>query len=298
MDNLFDAIRYGKDTPEGQAARKVIELERPEESYPDEIGAFLTRDWTQVAPNKFPPAFQAGFLVARHDPSAMVEMLEVVREGNYSHGWGWDYGWGNKGYGGVVGSMAMQGLVAYYYDHIRPNNAVELNQCRYNHVGVDVLYRNKPNFRKNVPGVGGCRNALKYCEDCMVTEMEKIYNVHYTLCRKPWQCVATGRPKGMNPTMNTNSVNLTHCHEVVKQWHDLRVDFENQLYDLTGDGTIKEGTVGEYHKEIFSGHCDSDIDGNYLKIAGKPETFKRVGELYVTAPNEENTDEDDDLMTM
>jgi hypothetical protein len=54
-------------------------------------------------------------------------------------------------------------LVAYYYDKIRPGTAVELNQCRYNHMGMDVLYRGHPNFRSGLPGVGGCRNGAKEC---------------------------------------------------------------------------------------------------------------------------------------
>ena len=135
FDHLLDAIYFDKDSPEGKVAREKLELERPNEPLPDKIGAFITRDWPQVAPGKWPPAYQAGFLIARRDPKIMDDMVEVVKEGNYTDGWGFDYGWGNKGYGGVVGSMAMQGLVAYYYDIINPGNAVELNQCRHNHMG-------------------------------------------------------------------------------------------------------------------------------------------------------------------
>jgi hypothetical protein len=61
----------------------------------------------------------------------------------------------------------MQGLVAYYYDHVNKDNAVELNQCRHNHMGMDVLYRHEPNYtpgRVKKEFVGGCRNTLKYCE--------------------------------------------------------------------------------------------------------------------------------------
>ena len=167
MDHLFDAILYDKDSPEGMAARGKLELERPGERLPDQIGAFITRDWGQVAPNKFPPAYQAGFLVARRDPSVMKEALDIVRMGNYTKGWGMGYGWHGSGHGGYVGAMAMQGLMAYYYDHVRKDNAVELNQCRHNHMGMDVLYRNHPNYmpkRVDPKLVGGCRNAQEYCE--------------------------------------------------------------------------------------------------------------------------------------
>merc|ERR1740136_189114 len=86
-------------------------------------------------------------------------------------------------------------IVTYLYDHIRPNSAVELNQCRFNHVGVDVVYRSPPYFRKGAPGAGGCRNGLPSCEDCMLTEMDNIYSAHYTACKKPWECVANGGDK-------------------------------------------------------------------------------------------------------
>jgi hypothetical protein len=187
MDDLFDAILYDNNTEEGKAARQRLLLERPTDELPDKIDAFFTRDWPQVAPNKFPAAYQAGFIVARRDPDVMREMTNVVREGNYTDGWGWNCGWGERGYGGYVGAMAMQGFIAYFYDYIRPNTAVELNQCRFNHMGMDVLYRKHPNFRPKLPGVGGCCNGAEKCEDCMVTPMEvwvylAIFVPYLSLC--------------------------------------------------------------------------------------------------------------------
>ncbi len=109
LDNLFDAILYDKDSEEGMKARSAIELERPGEKLPDKIGAFITRDWGQVAPGKFPPAYQAGFIVARRDPTVKDEMIEIVKEGNYTDGWGKGAGWSGSGHGGYVGAKAMQG---------------------------------------------------------------------------------------------------------------------------------------------------------------------------------------------
>jgi len=274
MDHLFDAIRYDKDSIEGQAARKAIELERPGEKLPDKIGAFLTRDWTQVIPGKWPPGYQAGFLIARKDESIMPAMVDVIKEGNYTEGWGLNYGWGNKGYAGWVGAMAMQGLVAYYYDHINTDNAVELNQCMYNHMGVDVNHKGK------------CRNGMETCEDCMKTSMSDIYNMHHTMCRKPWLCQATGAPKGRKPggekasALNTNSVNVDHCLEMAREWHLLRSDLEGSLYDLTKDESIHAGITGEYRKDIFQGHCKDDGSSHYVNIAGSAETQRRIQELY------------------
>jgi hypothetical protein len=109
MDDLFDALRYDKNSPQGMAARERIHLERPHEGFPDTIDAFLTKDWPQVAPGKWPAGYQAGFLVARRDPVVLEEMLEVIREGNFTSGWGYGTGWGLGGYSGWVGAMAMQG---------------------------------------------------------------------------------------------------------------------------------------------------------------------------------------------
>lgn len=275
MDHLFDSILYDKDTPEGQAARKAIELERPGEKLPDKIGAFITRDWTQVFPGKWPPGYQAGFLVARRDPSIKSAIIEVIKEGNYTEGWGHNYGWGNKGYGGYVGAMAMQGVVAYYYDHINTDNAVELNQCLYNHMGVDIKHKGK------------CRNGMEECEDCMKTSLSTVYNMHHTQCRKPWLCQATAARGGKKPgqgratALNTEYVNPDHCLEMAQAWHSLRSDLEESMYNLTKDESIHAAATGTYRKDIFQGHCTDDGSSHYLNIGGSPETRKRIHELYV-----------------
>jgi hypothetical protein len=198
----------------------------------------------------------------------------VIREGNYTEGWGYGYGWGNLGYAGWVGAMAMQGLVAYYYDQINTNNAVELDQCLYNHMGVDVKQRGK------------CRNGMETCEDCMKTSMDRIYNMHHTQCRKPWLCQATGAPKGRKPgggratALNTGSVNVDHCLEMAREWHLVRTELEESLYGLTKDESIRSGAIGEYRKDIFQGHCSDDGSSNYINIAGSAETKRRIQELY------------------
>lgn len=294
MDHLFDAIIYDKDSEEGRIARDSLELERPNErnSLPDKIGAFITRDWGQVAPGKFPPAYQAGFLVARRDPKIMAEIVDVIKEGNYSSGWGLGYGWAGSGHGGYVGAMAMQGLIAYYYDHINKNNAVELNQCRHNHMGMDVKYRNNPNYTPRYVKkeyIGGCRNTLDYCEDCMVTEFDKIYSVHYTMCRKPWMCISVGsHVEGNKPrtgletkqSLPLNVVNADHCHELNRHWHELRAEFEKELYAVTQDDTIFDGAKNDWRRDIFMGHCTTEGSDGYVTMTGKESSYHRVSEIY------------------
>ena len=107
------------------------------------------------------------------------------------------------------------------------------------------------------------------------------------MCRKPWQCQATGSPggrasgQGRATAINTDTVHLDHCWELVERWHDLRADFENELYDLTNDETILSGINGTYMPDIFRGHCDGDGNKHYKLIAGTKETFGRVSELYL-----------------
>lgn len=102
MDNLYDAILFDKDSPQGKAARDKIPKERKDDPIPDQIDAFITRDYPQLLPSRI-PGYQAGFLVARRDPSVIPEVLDVVREGNYVSGFSRENGWGGKGYGGYVG---------------------------------------------------------------------------------------------------------------------------------------------------------------------------------------------------
>lgn len=113
MDFLFDAILYPKDSPEGKKARSQIPLERPEEELPDTIDAFITRDWPQVIPGR-KALYQAGFLVARRNPQAMEEAINVVREGNYVEGYTLKNGWGAAGYGGFVGGKNARRVILHF----------------------------------------------------------------------------------------------------------------------------------------------------------------------------------------
>jgi hypothetical protein len=143
MDEVFDALLYDKDSAIGKAARERIPRERPTDPFPDLPKAMMTRDWPQVMPGRR-AGYQAGFLVARTNPAVTDEVIEIIKEGNFVEGFQRENGWGGLGYGGFVGAMAMQGLMAYYYDIKAPNSWVELNQCRFNHMGMDVFPSQSP----------------------------------------------------------------------------------------------------------------------------------------------------------
>ena len=128
------------------------------------------------------------------------------------------------------------------------------------------------------------------CSDCMLTEFDKIYSVHYTMCRKPWQCMAIGTATGqvqhangqksLGKAIATDIVNIEHCYELNRHWHELRADFEKKLLSLTQDKTILKGTTHGYKQDIFLGHCSMDGNDGYQVISAQDETFKRVAELY------------------
>jgi hypothetical protein len=95
------------------------------------------------------------------------------------------------------GAMAYQGVLAYFYDQIYPGHSVELNVCRWNQVVADVLWRGPNEMQYE----GQCRDhpadgdyqantpANGKCEDCRVVPVEETMTVHYTACKKPWDCM-------------------------------------------------------------------------------------------------------------
>lgn len=54
MDELFDAMLYPFDSDEGRRARDMIEMEYPDKgaTMPENIEAYLTRDYHQVIPGR------------------------------------------------------------------------------------------------------------------------------------------------------------------------------------------------------------------------------------------------------
>jgi hypothetical protein len=284
MDELFDAIRYPAHSVEGRAARAKILRERPNDGpLPDRIDAFFTRDWPQVKPGRI-PGYQAGFIVVRPDVTVFEELRNIVLTETYVADFSRTNGWAGKGYGGFVGAMAMQGLMAYYYDHIRPNTSVELNQCRYNWMGMDIRYRAQPNFSPHGANrflVGKCRNNREDCEDCMVTPLQEIRSVHFTECRKPWNCIGVG-VKGGNKgkAIDTAAGSYDKCMEVVTKWHELRRDLETKLYDLTLDKRLVIPKTNQYKANIFQGHCTGEGGGNYSQIDASEDTFSMIPKLY------------------
>jgi hypothetical protein len=152
MDDLFDAMLFSKDSDIGRAARTRIPKEFSAAKWPDQVDTFMTRDWPQVIPGR-KAGFQASFLVIKPSRQVFDLILDVIRKGDYVDGYGRDNGWGGQGYGGFVGAKTMQGLLAYVYDVLLYDSWMELNQCRFNHIGMDVKFNGLAGFRKGHPKV-------------------------------------------------------------------------------------------------------------------------------------------------
>ena len=296
MDTLFDVLLYDKDSVIGRTARAVLEVERKQSAgevirLPDRPQAALTRDWGQVIPSlldRQKPLYQAGFLAARTNPQVVQDVSQIIQTGNYTK----LGGWGDLGYGHYLGAMAMQGLMAYYYDQHAAGEWIELNQCRYNHMGMDTKFRGIPNYSDQYKDLyGKCRNNAPYCEDCMVTSTEDIHNIHFTQCRKPWLCIGQGnediqhirplkRSALQKALIPVGSVHVDHCLQLAKIWHGHRSDLETKLAQLVNDDSVSWGRNGTYMADVFQGHCSELGPSGYLPVGGKVENLKLVHQIY------------------
>jgi hypothetical protein len=287
MDDLYDAMLYPATHPRGVAARKRIERQHPEEKWPEVVNAFYTRDITSAKPWEKITAVQGGFLVARPDKRVFDQYIEFIKEGNYKSGRGDGSGWYGLGYGGFQGAMAYQGVVAYYYDQLAPNNSVELNVCRWNQVAADVIWRGPERKdqhhlqcrdypRTKLPNGEPDYASNTKCEDCRMTPISQVKTVHYTACKKPWECqIAYPRvPRDKRQAYRLqNLVSIDNCSKLVREWFKLRQEFEDAL-ETASNGQVKPSARdGVYYKDYFLGYCRGENGGNYIAIQPPPDDF-------------------------
>jgi len=175
LDELFDAMLYPNDHKRYKAAMESISLERKNDPIPERIDAFLSMDYSLNWPWHREAPAQGGWLAVRPSQKAFDEYMDIVLEGNYTGGFDNNAGWGGIGFGGWVGGAAIQGIVAYYYGHFHrggtKQNYVELDVCRYNQIGADMIWR------KNGDMQGHCRKFARNpgeehdCTDCRNTDI-------------------------------------------------------------------------------------------------------------------------------
>jgi hypothetical protein len=292
LDDLYDAMLYPSTHPIGQAARNRIEKQHPEDPWPETVDAFVTRDITSAKPWEKVTAVQGGFLVARPDKAVFDKYIEFIKEGNYTHNpaRGDGSGWSGLGYGGFQGAMAYQGVVAYYYDILRPNTAVELNVCRWNQVGADVIWRGPEHMEHHLQCRDFPRTTLAdgqpdyasntLCEDCRNTPIEFVKTVHYTACKKPWECKMAyprnPRDKRQKYRLE-NLVNVTMCMDLVREWFELRKEFEDELLTSSGGKAKLAERNGAFESQYFLGYCSGE--GNYVPMKPPPNDFD-INSMY------------------
>lgn len=286
MDDLFDAIIYDKDSPQGKAARAKLQIQRPwYQTLPDRIDAFFTRDITSSKPWEEHNAIQGGFLVARPSNENFEMYKQLIMEANYTPGRGPGTGWGGMGYGGFQGAMAYQGVTAYFYDQVYPGHAVELDACRWNQCVADVIWRGPErkefigqcrqypydgNFTANTPENG-------MCEDCRALNVEETRTVHFTACKKPWDCsIPYPRvPRDKSQVYRLAELtNVTTCGLLFREYFEIRKDIEKKIAQKLG--VKAEPAQGKHHPEYFAGYCSSARNYVEMKV---PDTLK-MKEVY------------------
>lgn len=191
---------------------------------------------------KYKPV-QGGFLVLRPDQSVYNEYVEILKEGDFREG----QGWGGKRVGPFYGSLTIQGILPYYYDILHPGESVDLNRCVY-----DQMCDN-PRDKKTVNDMvyGNCRTGEKDCEDCRSRPLEDIVSVHFTLCQKPWQCLAHAQ----------DMIQHRLCRKLTHEWYRIRSDLEKSW------GRSGRGPGIKKDSDQFFGYCKRPGGKGYVPIA-------------------------------
>ena len=225
FDALFDAMIYND--------RTKLDIMWKNQSQPERIDAFFTRDYNLVHPGRRQPhqiGVQGGFLVVRPNMTTIDEYVDLILEGEFNPHEGWG---GKLRYGGYYGATTIQGLAAYYYGSIRPHKAVELNRCVYNNMVDQPKIDDK------------CKTTEDTCEDCRLARLENVKSVHFTVCWKPWFCL------GDDTHWQEGTGDL--CSQLHHEWFRIRNEFEKSIGLYEPDG--KEGLAsfgyckrGRYHR--------------------------------------------------
>ena len=247
LDELFDAMIDGP-TPNS----KIAIMQHPNKTkakLPRKINVFFTRDYNIAIPGKEHVGFQGGFFIIRPSQKAFNQYINLLLEGNFQPYLGWE-----GVYGGYYGAMQIQGIMSYFYDHFHPTTAVELNRCYYNNM-VDnprsIIGEHKGKCR-----VGGG----SVCEDCRVKKMSEIKLVHFTECKKPWDC---GVEDG---SVDRGGTEMGLCNEFYKRWFWVRRELEKSwnyaVYQENHGNVSRSHWI--YHN--YFGYCTMQGSKGYKEL--------------------------------
>ncbi len=199
------------------------------------IDAYFTRDYNMIYPGHKHVGVQGGFLVVKPSMDAFHEYVDIVLEGKFVKGAGWD-----GTYGGYFGAQQIQGICSYFYDARHPGTGVELNRCYYNNMADEPRQTSS----------GKCRDGRDNCQDCRDTRIEEIKSVHFTLCSKPWKC----------PAWHKGSI----CAKFHSEWFRIREDLDRNRARRNGEEYRSPN--GNYNPEVFHGYCKRSGDRGYIPL--------------------------------
>ena len=246
----------------------------PERPIPSQIDLMFTKDYNLANPGRKDKPFQGGFFMVRPSLKVYHEFVQIILEGDYRNNSRHRKG---SGWGGVVGpfhgGMTIQGLLPYYYEHLHPGRAVELNRCVYNNMA------DNPTTKEAVNDVaqGPCRTNEKVsslflstaidknwekraqlnlrsfpfqtCEDCRNRNISDITTFHFTVCFKPWACFP-------HPT---DTIEDRLCRKAHHEWFRYRHDMELS-WGRNGTGPHT------YRMDDFIGNCKFAFRRGYYSI--------------------------------
>ena len=236
MDSIFD-LMLGKSS---DATSTTVDRMWKEETIPETINAFFTRDYNMVPPRtKYKPV-QGGFLVLRPDMAVYQEFVEIIKTGDFRE----HSGWGGQ-VGPFYGSMTFQGIIPYFYDFLHPGTAMELNRCVYNQMC------DNPRDKKTVNNIvqGNCRTGEETCEDCRERKLEDVVTSHFTLCQKPWWCLP----------QDDDRIQEWLCKKLHHEWYRVRSNLEKS-WGRSGMGS------GTFKVDHFFGYCNGAGKGQYVPM--------------------------------
>jgi hypothetical protein len=230
-DDLFDAMI------DGNHGRLPV---MHNNTVPENIQAFYTKDYNMVKPGHQHPGVQGGFLVVKPNMEYFEEYRRVILEGNFKRGAGWAGKWG-----GYYGAQQIQGLCSYFFEGLHPGTAVELNRCIYNNMSDNPRGKRRDNDPESV---AECRDGKPTCEDCRETPMENVKSVHFTLCQKPWICPLYVLRDGL-------------CKKFHSKWFEIRKLWE----ESNGVSTPDEDEI-KFHVDVFHGYCTGNGKRHYKPV--------------------------------
>jgi hypothetical protein len=243
LDSALDLLLDGTVPAEDPASHIAFHPERP---IPDDVWLLYTGDYEIVRPEVFPKPAQGGFTIFKPNRTIYEEIVNIVREGQWSH----QFGWGTEQAHTTNhwGSQTFQGLVPYYFFILNPGHSIELNGCQYNNMNTRPIWPDQDPGIANVTS-GRCLNDRDKCEDCRDRTFDRLSSFHFTVCKKPWRC---SDPLVPSPGQDYKQ---RLCREATQAWFDYRSEMEAS-WGRTGLGLHRSGGNGNEVLPVkFWGYC-------------------------------------------